>query len=145
MRNTALNARRKLNGKNMSMSLIDNIVTFHTVTPTLVEGEWIVRDEHTQIHGYLHGGISAAIAEHAASIGASCAISSHSQALGVSLETHHLRPVQLGSKCHVRAFLEHNGKTIHIWRVEQTLNHTGKPFNISTVTLYIKETEEISA
>ena len=97
-----------------------------------------VSEPLTQIHGMLHGGISAAIAEQAASIGATEAAPDGFIALGTALETHHLRPVRVGTQCEAVAFPESDGGRLQVWRVEQRIVETNELFNISTVSLYLK-------
>ncbi|MDD7465353.1 MAG: PaaI family thioesterase [Actinomycetaceae bacterium] len=107
------------------------------LSPELVIYRYTVNTAFTQIHGVLHGGISGAIAEQAASIGAAQAAPEGFIALGTSLEAHHLRPVPLGTECEARATPESTGR-LQVWRVEQRILATGELFNVSSVSLYLK-------
>ncbi|MDD7384577.1 MAG: hotdog domain-containing protein [Actinomycetaceae bacterium] len=129
------------------MSVIDDLIESVHAKPTLVTARYTVTPAMTQIHGVLHGGISAAVAEHVASLGATAGAFDGYIAVGVSLEAHHLRPAPLGAMVDVQAWPESSGHTIQTWRVEQRLvtqNASSRDdahalFNVCTVTLYLKK------
>lgn len=116
-----------------------NGVDFIVKTPELTVQRYTVTEDFAQIHGVLHGGIAAAIAEQGASMGANLAMAPKRIALGLSMETHHLQRVDKGTLCEARAWPEQQGGRIQVWRVEQRMVESNELFNISTVTLYGKD------
>lgn len=119
------------------MSMLDKAgVIFTEKKTTLTVQEYVVTEDMTQIHGVLHGGISAAIAEQGASLGASLAMGEEKAALGLSINSHHLKGVKVGEKCEARAWPERQGGSIQVWRVEQRTVADQELFNVSTVTIY---------
>lgn len=121
------------------MNMLDQAgVVFTEKKPTLTVQQYVVTEAMSQIHGMLHGGISAAIAEQGASLGASLALGETKAALGLSMDTHHLKGVKMGEKCEARAWPERQGGNVQVWRVEQRNVANDELFNISTVTIYGK-------
>ena len=93
-----------------------------------------------QRHGVIHGGISAYLAEHAAS---EC-ISAHtdpavSHALGLELTTTHLLPVYEGDTVETVATPVRDGGRVRVWKVEQFRMSDGQMFNTSQMTMYMKK------
>ena len=93
-----------------------------------------------QPHGVLHGGISAYLAEHAAS---EC-VTAHTDndafnGLGLDLTSTHLAPVFEGDTIETVATPLHNGGRVRVWRVEQFRMSDGVMFNTSQLTLYMKK------
>lgn len=93
-----------------------------------------------QRHGVIHGGISAYLAEHAAS---EC-ISAHtdpsvSHALGLELTTTHLLPVLEGDTIETVATPVRDGGRVRVWKVEQFRMSDGQMFNTSQMTMYMKK------
>ena len=93
-----------------------------------------------QRHGVIHGGISAYLAEHAAS---EC-ISAHtdpsvSHALGLELTTTHLLPVYEGDTIETVATPVRDGGRVRVWKVEQFRMSDGQMFNTSQMTMYMKK------
>ncbi|MCI6574325.1 MAG: PaaI family thioesterase [Actinomycetaceae bacterium] len=120
------------------MSILDDAgLELIEASSQLVVYRYTVNAQLTQIHGVLHGGISAAIAEQAASLGATQTAAEGFIAVGTGLETHHLRPVSLGMQCEARAVPENAGR-LQVWRVEQRILTTGELFNVSSVSVYLK-------
>lgn len=114
-------------------------VHFTEVSSELIVQKWTVKENMTQINGILHGGLSAAIAEQGAGMGAVQLIPEGYAAVGTSLESHHLKAVPMGSQCETRAMPETVGGKLQVWRVEQRILPTKELFNVSTVTIYIKK------
>ena len=93
-----------------------------------------------QPHGVIHGGISAYLAEHAAS---EC-ITAHtnpavSHALGLELTTTHLLPVYEGDTVETVATPVRDGGRVRVWKVEQFRMSDGQMFNTSQMTMYMKK------
>ena len=99
-----------------------------------------VTADGAQRHGVIHGGISAYLAEHAAS---EC-ISAHtdpavSHALGLELTTTHLLPVFEGDTIETVATPVRDGGRVRVWKVEQFRMSDGQMFNASQMTMYMKK------
>lgn len=91
-----------------------------------------VTDAVKQPYGFLHGGINAVMAETAASIGANQNLDDTHVAVGVDINTHHLKSVASGTIL-TTATPIHLGRTLQTWYTETTLD--GALTSISTVTL----------
>lgn len=93
-----------------------------------------------QPHGVIHGGISALLAEEAAS---EC-ITHHndntkSHALGLELTTTHLLPVFEGDTIETVATPIRNGGRVRVWKIEQFRLSDGEMFNTSQMTMYMQK------
>lgn len=94
-----------------------------------------------QPHGVLHGGVSAFLAEHAAS---ECTTryndNAKSHALGVDLVSTHLAPILEGDTIETVAtpMRDNNGR-IRFWRIEQFRKSDGVMFNTSQLTMYMRK------
>jgi 1,4-dihydroxy-2-naphthoyl-CoA hydrolase len=95
-----------------------------------------VTENVLQPFGVLHGGVNAALAEEAASLGAMSRLDASHVAVGVDISTHHFRPVTSGTLI-ATATPEHVGKTLQTWRVEVRLGN--ELTSVSTVTLAVRE------
>jgi uncharacterized protein (TIGR00369 family) len=78
-----------------------------------------VTDRVRQPHGLLHGGVSALLAESAASIGASMNAGPGKAVVGVELNASHLRGVSDGVITAVATPIR-MGRTLHVWDVVVT-------------------------
>ena len=67
-----------------------------------------------QPYGFLHGGVSALLAESCASIGAWLAAGDGAEAFGVEINANHLRPVRSGRVTAVATPIR-QGRTIGVW------------------------------
>lgn len=99
-----------------------------------------VTEAMLQPHGVLHGGISAYLAEHAAS---EC-VTAHTDinklhGLGLELTTTHLAPVFAGDTIETIATPIHNGGRVRVWRIEQFRLSDGVMFNTSQITIYMQK------
>ncbi len=93
-----------------------------------------------QPHGVLHGGVSAFLAENAAS---EC-ITDHTDinqvhALGLELISTHIMPVFEGDTVETVATPLHKGGRIRVMKVEQFRLSDGAMFNASQMTMYLKK------
>ena len=70
----------------------------------------------TQPMGYLHGGISCALAETVGSAAGFCCVNEDQAVLGAEINASHLRPVTKG-KVTARATPIRLGKNIHVWQI----------------------------
>ncbi len=98
-----------------------------------------VTQEITQSDGILHGGLSAMLAEEAASRGARENVDlSTSAPVGLDLVSTHLLPVCVGDTIKTAATLLRQGGRTQVWKVEQFRKSDGALFNVSQLTVYIK-------
>lgn len=94
-----------------------------------------------QPHGVLHGGVSAYLAEHAAS---ECTTkyndNSKSHALGVDLVATHLAPIMEGDTIvTVATPMTENAGRMRFWRIDQYRKSDGVRFNTSQLTMYMRK------
>ncbi len=119
------------------MSLADCLgISRQEVSRTKVILSLPVTENLLQPFGVLHGGVNAALAEEAASLGALEWLDASHLAVGVDIGTHHFRPVASGTLT-ATATPEHVGKTLQTWRVEVCAEN--KLTSVSTVTLAVRE------
>jgi uncharacterized protein (TIGR00369 family) len=82
-----------------------------------VRARVVVRDEHKQAAGLVHGGVYASIAESIASIATGMTVIQEGcAAMGMSNNTSFLRPV-MGGTVHAHAVRLHRGRTTWLWDV----------------------------
>jgi uncharacterized protein (TIGR00369 family) len=115
------------------MSIIE---LFHMKTTLATQNRVIVElpvtDETKQPYGLLHGGMNTLLAETAASIGANLNAPADHVAMGVNVQTHHLRPVTSGT-LQATATPIKIGRSLQIWEV--TTTHDDQPTSFTTITL----------
>lgn len=118
------------------MNIVDQIVTDTVqLSGDAVVLRWLVTEDLLQLHGILHGGISAAMAENAASLGANLAANTMGRiSVGLSLTTTHLNPARAGDLIETRAHPVRQGSTIQVWAVEQSIVG-GRLINTSQMTM----------
>ena len=108
-------------------------------TPERYVTEMLVTEDMLQPHGVLHGGISAALAENAAS---QCCTDHYDSEkmffLGVEVSSTHLLPVRAGDTVKTVATPIRAGGRISQWKVEQFRLSDGELFNVSQMTMYGK-------
>ncbi|MEG2356635.1 MAG: PaaI family thioesterase [Clostridia bacterium] len=99
-----------------------------------------VTEAMLQPQGILHGGISAYLAEHAASEGVSAYCDAATQqGVGLDLTTTHLLPVFEGDTIETVATPIRNGGRVRVWKIEQFRLSDGEKFNVSQITMYMKK------
>lgn len=117
------------------MNLIDlfNIKT-ELLTPAKVILTMEIKSEHQQPYGLMHGGISCVLAETAASLGANQNLDSSKQvAVGLDIQTTHLRPMKLG-QLNVTAIPVKIGQQVQTWQVK--IFHHDRQISESNVNLF---------
>ena len=72
-----------------------------------------------QPYGILHGGVSALLAESAASYGAGIAVGPDRVVIGIELNASHLRPVSEGTVT-ATATPVRKGRSVHVWEIAIT-------------------------
>ncbi len=101
-------------------------------------GRLVVREEHKQPFGLVHGGVYAAVAEGLASYSTvSVLLERGKLASGLSNQTSFLRPVTDGT-IDARATCRHSGRTTWVWDVEMT-DDQGRLCAVSRVTLAVRD------
>jgi uncharacterized protein (TIGR00369 family) len=87
-------------------------------TDSEVHAQVVVREEHKQPAGLVHGGVYASVAEAIASIATGMTVLEEgNMAMGMSNSTNFLRPVTAGT-VHAHATRIHRGRTTWLWDVE---------------------------
>ena len=113
---------------------------FLEVTSDEVRARVVVGDEHKQPFGLVHGGVYAAIAESAASVGTFVAVKDDGKiSMGMNNNTTFLRPITEGP-VHAVARPVHRGRTTWVWDVEIT-NDAGKPVALSRMTIAVRDAQ----
>lgn len=113
-------------------------MTIEEVAPDRVVVSLSVGPHLHQPYGLMHGGVSLALAESAASIGANVACTEGKAALGQEINANHLRSVREGT---VRAVATpiHIGRTSQVWSVE-VRDGAGQLVCVSRCTLAVVDT-----
>lgn len=115
------------------MSIIE---LFHMKTTLATQNRVIVElpvtDATKQPYGLLHGGMNTVLAETAASIGANLNAPEDHVAVGVNVQTHHLRPVTSGTLIATATPVK-IGQSLQVWEV--TTTHNNQPTSLTTITL----------
>lgn len=117
------------------MNLIDlfNIKT-ELLTPTKVVLTMEIKPEHQQPYGLMHGGVSCVLAETAASLGANQNLDLKKQvAVGLDLQTTHLKPMQLGQIQAIAKPIK-VGRQVQTWQVQ--IFHQDQQISESNVNLF---------
>ncbi|MFT8726399.1 MAG: PaaI family thioesterase [Liquorilactobacillus ghanensis] len=116
------------------MNLLENLgitVEQITIKETIISVK--ITAKLLQPHGIVHGGINAVLAETAASLAANKLAAANQIAVGVDLNTHHLRALSSG-KIVAHAHPLHLGRHLQTWEVKTFAAGTQDPTSISTVT-----------
>ena len=104
-----------------------------TSTPTKVVLQMPISAKHLQPFGLLHGGLNTVLAETAASIGANLKLASYQHAIGIDVQTHHLKAVTQGLLYVCATPLSQN-HSLQVWQAYTYLTPDIKT-SFSTVTL----------
>jgi 1,4-dihydroxy-2-naphthoyl-CoA hydrolase len=107
-------------------------------TPTRVELRLPVGPKVHQPFGLLHGGVSALLAESAASIGGAVAADEGHSVVGIELNANHVRSMREGVLTAVATPVS-VGRRIHVWTIELT-DQDGRIICVSRCTLAVIET-----
>ena len=121
------------------MTLMDHLgIHYKNISKDSVELELTIEEQHKQPYGIMHGGISAVLAETAASLGANAQLDTTKEvAVGLELNLNHLRAVPNGTIIAVATPL-HIGKKTQVWEIKITK----EPKNLVSAgrcTLFIQE------
>ncbi len=91
-----------------------------------------------QPYGILHGGVSALIAESAASFGAALSVPPDKYVVGIELNASHLRSMRHGTLV-ATATPVRKGRTVQVWAVDIT-DGDGRPICVARCTLAVVDT-----
>lgn len=105
------------------------------VTPERVELRVEVGPKVHQPMGLLHGGVSALVAESAASIGGAVACAPGTTVVGIELNANHVRAMRDGVLTAVAVPVS-VGRRIHVWSIELT-DQDGRTICVSRCTLAV--------
>ncbi len=105
------------------------------VTPERVELRLEVGPKVHQPMGLLHGGVSALVAESAASIGGAVACAPGTTVVGIELNANHVRAMRDGVLTAVAVPVS-IGRRIHVWSIELT-DQDGRTICVSRCTLAV--------
>lgn len=104
---------------------------------TEVRAQVVVREEHKQAAGLVHGGLYASIAESIASLAtAATVLEEGSAAMGMSNNTSFLRPVTAGT-VHAHATRIHRGRTTWLWDVRFS-DDDGRTCALTRMTIAVR-------
>jgi 1,4-dihydroxy-2-naphthoyl-CoA hydrolase len=102
-----------------------------------VRAQVVVRDEHKQPAGLLHGGMYASIAESIASIATGMTVLDEGNvAMGMSNNTSFLRPITEGT-VHAHAERLHRGRTTWLWDVTFS-DDSGRTCALTRMTIAVR-------
>jgi uncharacterized protein (TIGR00369 family) len=102
-----------------------------------VRAEVVVREEHKQAAGLVHGGLYASIAESISSLATAVVVLEEGQAaMGMSNNTSFLRPITAGT-VHAHATRIHRGRTTWLWDVEFSDDH-GRTCALTRMTIAVR-------
>ena len=121
------------------MTLMDHLgIHYKNISKDYVELDLTIEEQHKQPYGIMHGGISAVLAETAASLGANAQLDTTKEvAVGLELNLNHLRAVPNGTIIAVATPL-HIGKKTQVWEIKIT-NEQKKLVSAGRCTLFIQE------
>jgi 1,4-dihydroxy-2-naphthoyl-CoA hydrolase len=103
--------------------------------PERVELRIVVDERVHQAYGVLHGGVSALLAETAASFGGALAAPPGHSVVGIELNASHLRPMREGVLTAV-ATLVRAGRTVQVWEISLS-DESGREICRSRCTLAV--------
>jgi 1,4-dihydroxy-2-naphthoyl-CoA hydrolase len=119
-------------GTNVNMELGIRVVE---LTPERVVMQVDVGPKHHQPYGILHGGVSALMAEGAASIGGAISVGPDEIVVGTELNCSHLRSMTSGILT-ATATPVRKGRRVHVWAIELT-DESDRMICISRCTLQV--------
>jgi 1,4-dihydroxy-2-naphthoyl-CoA hydrolase len=105
------------------------------VTPEKVVLQVEVGPKVHQPYGILHGGVSALLAEGAASIGGAVSVGPEEIVVGTELNCSHLRSMTSGTLT-ATATPVRKGRNVHVWAIDLT-DETGRMICIARCTLQV--------
>ncbi|MCH4169604.1 MAG: PaaI family thioesterase [Lactobacillus sp.] len=117
------------------MNILENFgIKIQHLDPQRTEITMAVTDRTKQPYGLLHGGMNSVLAETAASLAANAYLPEEKVAVGVNIETHHLKAVTDG-ELSAQATPLHLGQRLMVYQVAIHLVDNPELTSMSTVTL----------
>lgn len=113
------------------------------VTPEKVVLQVEVGPKVHQPYGILHGGVSALLAEGAASIGGAVSVAPGYIVVGTELNCSHLRPMRSGVLTATATPIR-KGRTVHVWGIDLT-DDQGRQICVARCTLQVLKAPEPEA
>jgi uncharacterized protein (TIGR00369 family) len=104
--------------------------------PEFGRARLVIRDDHKQPLGVVHGGVYASIAEALSSHATATASPDGVAVFGVSNQTSFLRPAREGT-LHATAVRKHAGRTTWVWEVE-IADDDGRLCALSRMTIALR-------
>lgn len=104
-------------------------------TPEKVVLELDVTPQVHQPFGIMHGGVSALLAEGAASIGGFVSVDAGQAVVGTELNISHLRPIRSGVITATATPIR-KGRTVHVWAIEMT-DERGRQISVARCTMQV--------
>ncbi|TNH02150.1 hotdog fold thioesterase [Testudinibacter sp. TR-2022] len=83
-----------------------------------LEAQLTVDERSCQPMGYLHGGVSALLAETVASLAGFCCVDDNFLVVGTEINASHLRPVKKGNTVTARATPARLGRSTQVWQID---------------------------
>jgi uncharacterized protein (TIGR00369 family) len=114
-------------------------VEFVELTPGRVVATMPVDERHHQPFGYLHGGVSAVLAESVASVGGYLNCPAGKAAFGAEINASHVRPKREGTLKAV-GVPAHLGRTSQVWEIHIT-DENEKTVCVSRCTVAVVDAE----
>ncbi len=119
---------------------VTNVHAFLGIRTTMATPEKVVLelDVTSRVHqpfGIMHGGVSALIAEGAASVGGFMSVEPGQVVVGTELNISHLRPVSSGVLTATATPIR-RGRTVHVWGIEMTDEH-GNLISVARCSLQV--------
>jgi uncharacterized protein (TIGR00369 family) len=110
---------------------------FLEISDTDVRARVVVREDHKQPAGLVHGGLFASIAESISSVATGLAVLPEGNvAMGMSNNTNFLRPITAGA-VHAHATRLHRGRTTWLWDVTIT-DDDGRTCALTRMTIAVR-------
>src|SRR5580658_6531229 len=106
-----------------------------SVTPEEVVMRVEVGPKVHQAYGILHGGVSALLAEGAASIGGAVSVGPDQIVVGTELNCSHLRSMSSGTLTATATPIR-KGRNVHVWAIDLT-DETGRMICVARCTLQV--------
>jgi uncharacterized protein (TIGR00369 family) len=113
------------------------------LTPEKVVMEVEVGPKVHQPYGILHGGVSALMAEGAASIGGAVSVGPDEYVVGTELNCSHLRSMSSGTLT-ATATPVRKGRTVHVWSIDLT-DETGSMICVARCTLQVLKSAPVKS
>lgn len=110
-------------------------VEFVSVTPDKVVLTIEVGPKVHQPYGILHGGVSALLAESAASVGGAVSVGPEKIVVGTEINCSHLRSMESGTLT-ATATPFRKGRSVQVWGIELT-DHDGRLIGIARCSLQV--------